>query len=75
MSQRAHSEGVRSKMLQPAVDLPVRVRLLKELNRNGASGEFLRQYLLWRRELSVEDLKALWEAVVGRSLSAIPLAV
>ena len=62
-------------MLQPADDdLPVRARLLRELERNGASGEFLRQYMLWRRELSVDDLKALWEAVVGRAQGAIQFA-
>ena len=48
---------------------------MRELERDGASGEFLRQYLLCRRELTVDDLKALWEAVVGRSQGVIPLAL
>ena len=65
---------MRSKLLQPSTDLPPRARLLRELDRDGASGEFLRQYLLYRRELTTEDLKVLWNAVVGRSQSAFQLA-
>ena len=66
--------GVRSKLLQPPTDLPPRARLLRELDRDGASGEFLRQYLLFRRELSTDDLKALWDAMVGRTHFALQLA-
>ena len=51
----------------PAADLPIRTRLLRELARDGASGEFLRQYFLCRGSLSVDDLRVLWEALVGRA--------
>ena len=43
------------------------MRLLRELERDGASGEFLRQYMLCRRELSSDDLRVLWDAVAGRT--------
>ena len=65
---------MRSKLLQPATDLPPRTRLLRELDRDGASGEFLRQYLLCRRELTPEDLRVLWDAAVGRARIGIHLA-
>ena len=74
MSEGAHSEDVRSKVLQPDTDLSPRARLLRELDRDGASGEFLRQYLLFRRELSTDDLKALWDAMVGRTQLSMQLA-
>ena len=54
-------------MLQPATDLPIRTRLLRELERDGASAEFLRQYFLWRSSLNSDDLRALWDAMLGRA--------
>lgn len=42
---------------EPLSALPARVRLLHELDRDGASAEFLRQYFLLRRELSPADLR------------------
>ena len=53
--------------MAPADDLTIRTRLLRELERDGASGEFLRQYFLFRGHLSFDDLRVLWEAIVGRT--------
>jgi hypothetical protein len=65
-----HSECVRPRTTTAVThssDLPIRTRLLRELERDGASGEFLRQYFLCRGSLSVDDLRVLWEALVGRA--------
>jgi hypothetical protein len=66
---------MKSRTVETAANVPVRVRLLEELKRGGASGEFVRQYFLWRRELSVEDLKVVWEAAVGRAFGVAPVAI
>ena len=42
-----------------AVAPPARTRLLHELDRAGASSEFLRLYFLLRRELTPADLRAI----------------
>ena len=62
-----HSEDVRSSVTAPDTDLPIRTRLLRELERDGASGEFLRQYFLCRGDLTSDDLRVLWDAVVRRT--------
>ena len=53
---------------------PTRESLLRELDQDGVSGEFLRQYLLCRRTLSTEDLRVLWDAVVGKAQGLLPVA-
>ncbi|HEU5315041.1 MAG TPA: hypothetical protein VFX49_02965 [Chloroflexota bacterium] len=56
----------------PGAEPPARVRLLRELARDGASAEFLRQYFLHRRELNADDLRAVWQAITTHRPTGAP---